>query len=69
MDGKPRRLLAAEATILHPMRATHIMCPRIVARARTFTVTGTWHGTTLYEVVTDGGCDLRRWATMAQIFN
>jgi hypothetical protein len=63
------RLLATDATILHPRRATHIMCPMIVANARTFTITGTWHGTKLHEVVTDGGCDLRRWSMMAQIFN
>jgi hypothetical protein len=61
-------LLATDATILHPMRATHIMCPMIMANAPTFTITGTWHGTKLHEVVTDGGCDLRRWSKMAQIF-
>ncbi len=63
------RLLATEATILHPMRTTHIMCRRSIANARTFTVTGAWYGTKLHEVVTDGGCNLRRWSMMAQIFN
>lgn len=61
------RLLATDATILHP-RATHIMCSKIMADARTFTITGTWHGTKLHEVVTHSGCDLRRWSKMAQIF-
>lgn len=63
------RLLTTDVTILHPSRATHIMCPMIIAKARTFTITGTWHGTKLHEIVTDGGCDLRRWSMMAQIFN
>ena len=63
------RLLATDATILHPLRGTHIMCPMITANARTFTITGTWSGSKLHEVVTDGGCDLRRWSKMAQIFN
>lgn len=62
------RLLATDATILHPMGATHIMCRPIMANARSFTITGTWYGTNLHEVVTDGGCDLRRWSRMAQIF-
>ena len=62
------RLLATDATILHPIRDTHIMCQTITANVRTFTITGTWHGTKLHEVVTDGGCDLRRWSRMAQIF-
>ena len=62
------RLLATDATILHPARATHIMCPAIMANARTFTITGTWYGTKLHEVVADGGCDLSRWSRMAQIF-
>ena len=63
------QLLATDATILHPLRGTHIMCPMITANARTFTITGTWSGSKLHEVVTDGGCDLRRWSKMAQIFN
>ena len=63
------RLLATDATILHPIRATHIMFPMILANARTFTITGNWHGTKLHEVLTDGGCDLRRFSQMAQIFN
>jgi Subtilisin inhibitor-like len=62
------RVLATDATILHPKRATHIMCRPVMANKRTFTITGTWHGTKLHEVVTDGGCDLRRWSMMAQIF-
>jgi Subtilisin inhibitor-like len=62
------RLLAADTTILHPVRATDIMCPAILQKARIFTITGTWYGTKLHEVVTDGGCDLARWSRMAQIF-
>lgn len=62
------RLLATDATILHPIRATLIRCPMIIANARTFTITGNWHGTKLHEVLTDGGCDLRRFSQMAQIF-
>jgi hypothetical protein len=62
------RLLATDATILHPVRATHIRCPAIMANARTFTITGTWYGAKLHAVVADGGCDLRRWSKMAQIF-
>ncbi len=62
------RLLGTDAMILHPVRTTHIMCPKIIANARTFTITGTWQGTRLHELVADGGCDLRRWSKMAQIF-
>lgn len=62
------RLLAADTAILHPVRATHIMCPALLQKARTFTITGLWYGTKLHEVVTDGGCDLARWSRMAQIF-
>jgi hypothetical protein len=62
------RLLATDATILHPVRATHIMCRTITTGVRTFTITGTWYGTRLHEVVADGGCNLRRWSQLAQIF-
>lgn len=62
------RLLATDPAILHPVRATHIMCAVITATPRTFTITGTWYGTKLHEVVTRGGCDLRRWSRLAQIF-
>jgi hypothetical protein len=66
--GAACRLLVTDVTILHPVRATHIMCPSIMANARSFTITGTWYGTELHEVVADGGCDLSRWSRMAQIF-
>jgi Subtilisin inhibitor-like len=62
------RLLRTDATILHPLRVTHIRCVSTVPGARTFTITGTWHGSRLHEVVADGGCDLRRYSMMAQIF-
>jgi hypothetical protein len=63
------QLIATDATILHPMRATGIMCPMILANARTFTITGTWHGTMVRQIIHDGGCDLRRWNRLVQIFN
>jgi Subtilisin inhibitor-like len=62
------RLLSTDATILHPVRGTLIRCVTTVPSARTFTITGSWHGTKLHDVVTDGGCDLRRWSRLAQIF-
>jgi len=62
------RSLSADATILHPVRATGIRCATTTAKARSFTITGTWHGAKLHEVVRDGGCDVRRWSMMAQIF-
>jgi hypothetical protein len=62
------RLLTTQATILHPVRATHIICATPAADVRTFTITGTWHGARLHEVVADSGCDLRRYSMMAQIF-
>jgi hypothetical protein len=62
------RLLTKQATILHPVRATHIICASPAADVRTFTITGAWHGARLHEVVADSGCDLRRYSMMAQIF-
>jgi Subtilisin inhibitor-like len=62
------RLLTTDTTILRPSPATHIMCRKATGGARTFTITGTWRGKKVREVVADGGCELRRWSQMAQIF-
>jgi hypothetical protein len=49
--------------------ALKIMCPMIMANARTYTVTGVFFGHRVHEIIVDGGCDLARWSTLNHIFN
>ena len=46
-------------TIFSPPPA-HIMCPMIMADARTYLVTGTFLGKRVHESIVDGGCQLTR---------
>jgi Subtilisin inhibitor-like len=48
---------------------THVMCPMIMADARTYIVEGTWFGKQIHESIADGGCSLARWAELGQVFN
>jgi len=47
----------------------HQMCPMILASAKRATFTGTWFGTKVARTITDGGCDLARWAKLGQVVN
>jgi Subtilisin inhibitor-like len=55
-------------TIFFP-KPVRVMCPMIIANARTYIVYGTFLGRPVHESVVDGGCDLARWSNLNQIFN
>jgi hypothetical protein len=55
-------------TIFSPPPA-HIMCPMIMADARTYLVTGTFLGKRVHESIVDGGCQLTRWSELNHVFN
>jgi Subtilisin inhibitor-like len=61
-------LMRRGVSLFGPM-PTEIACPMIMASARRVTVTGTYLGRPVHEVVVDGGCDLSRWAEFGKIFN
>jgi hypothetical protein len=62
-----RTLLASKKDPFAPLSG-HQMCPMIMASAKTATVTGTWFGTKVHRMITDGGCDLPVWAKIGQVF-
>lgn len=47
----------------------HVMCPMIMADARTYIVYGTFLGHKVHQSIVDGGCDLTRWHELNQVFN
>jgi hypothetical protein len=62
-----RTLLSSKKDPFAPLTG-HQMCPMILASAKTATVTGTWFGTRVHRMITDGGCDLPVWAKIGQVF-
>ncbi|HTX82512.1 MAG TPA: SSI family serine proteinase inhibitor [Streptosporangiaceae bacterium] len=62
------KLMKRGASLFGPMPA-QIACPMIMASAGRITVTGTYLGRPVHELVVDGGCDLSRWAEFGKIFN
>jgi Subtilisin inhibitor-like len=46
-----------------------VMCPMMLAGAKTAVVSGTWFGKRVSITLRQGGCDLERWAEVGQIFN
>jgi Subtilisin inhibitor-like len=46
-----------------------VMCPMILANARSFVISGTWYGHKVHETIVDGGCDLGRWSVLHRAFN
>jgi hypothetical protein len=46
----------------------HVMCPMIMADARSYIVYGTYLGKTVHETIVDGGCSITRWSELNQIF-
>lgn len=47
----------------------HMNCPMILASDRRLVVTGTWFGKKVHRVILDGGCDLRLFTKLHQIFH
>ena len=62
-----RTLLSSRKDPFAPLTG-HQMCPMILASAKTATVTGSWFGTRVHRMITDGGCDLPVWAKIGQVF-
>ena len=61
------KLMRHGATLFGPP-PRHIACPMIMARGGRAVVSGTYLGRPVHVTVIDGGCDLGRWAELAQIF-
>lgn len=47
----------------------HVMCPMIMADARSYVVSGTFLGQKVHQSIVDGGCQLSRWSQLNQVFN
>jgi len=47
----------------------HVMCPMIMADARSYIVSGTFLGQKVHQSIVDGGCQLSRWSQLNKIFN
>ncbi|HXW44087.1 MAG TPA: SSI family serine proteinase inhibitor [Streptosporangiaceae bacterium] len=54
-------------TVLLP-QPVKVMCPMIIANARSYVVSGTYLGHSVHESIIDGGCDLARWTDLNRIF-
>lgn len=65
-DAACAMLLKRAASLFGPLPA-HMECPMVMAGAGRATVTGTYLGRQIHEVLVDGGCDLSRWAELGQI--
>jgi hypothetical protein len=61
------KLMRHGATLFGPA-PRHIACPMIMARGGRAAVSGTYLGRPVHVTLFDGGCDLGRWAELAQIF-
>ncbi len=46
-----------------------VVCPMILVGTKTAIVKGTYFGQHVDMTITEGGCDLARWAKIGQIFN
>ncbi len=62
------KLMKRGTSLFGPLPA-QMACPMVVAGARRATVTGTYLGRPVHELVVDGGCELSRWAEFGKIFN
>ncbi len=47
----------------------HVMCPMIMADAKSYLVNGTFLGKKVHESIVDGGCELGRWHELNHVFN
>lgn len=46
----------------------NVVCPMILASGARAVIDGTYLGLPVAETITDGGCDLARWAKVTEIF-
>jgi hypothetical protein len=60
--------LLKDKTLFFPA-PVHIMCPMIMADAKSYLVNGTFLGKKVHESIVDGGCELGRWNEMSHVFN
>jgi hypothetical protein len=60
--------LLQHRTIFSPS-PRHVMCPMIMADARSYIVYGTFLGQKVHQTIVDGGCSLARWSQLNQVFN
>jgi hypothetical protein len=51
-----------------PLRR-HVMCPMIMVSGKQIVMDGTWFGKKVHRVITDGGCDLPIFNSLAKTFN
>jgi hypothetical protein len=47
----------------------HVMCPNIMADARSYIVSGVFLGQTVHQSILDGGCTTAKWNQLNEIFN
>jgi hypothetical protein len=59
--------LLADTDLFAP-QPVGVMCPMIMAGTGRFVVYGTYLGKQVNETIADGGCDLRRFNELKQIF-
>lgn len=62
-----KALIGAKDTFA-PVRH-HIMCPMIMVSGKQIVMDGTWFGKKVHRVITDGGCDLLIFNSLAKTFN
>jgi Subtilisin inhibitor-like len=60
--------LLKDKTLFFPA-PVHIMCPMIMADAKSYLVNGTFLGRAVHESIVDGGCELGRWSELNHVFN
>jgi hypothetical protein len=65
--------VACDKLLAHPEifspQPVHIMCPMIMADARSYLVNGIFLGKHVHESIIDGGCSLGRWTELNQVFS
>lgn len=47
----------------------HLMCPMIIVSDHQIVVSGTWLGQKVHRVITDGGCDLTAFNSLAKVLH
>ncbi len=55
-------------TIFSP-QPVKVMCPMIMANARSYIISGTFLGEPVHESIVDGGCSLARWGDLNKVFS
>ena len=47
----------------------HLMCPMIIVSDHSIVVSGTWFGQKVHRLITDGGCDLSAFNSLARVLH